>query len=148
MRCSPGIRQRGNVSVHEWKWDSPSQIGDMRERENYRKSNRAEVSTSPASSDIIYIRCKLGHRRNSTLQWLHIAVATHNCCISLRSGVHPPGYAPCNPSQTPPFTPILHHSPCLPDTQTSLFFFKHSFTVSIHLYRRLPTERLPANTPT
>ena len=36
-----------------------------------------------------------------------------------------------------------HHSPCLPDIQTSFSFF--FFTVSIHLFRGLPNERLPAH---
>ena len=38
------------------------------------------------------------------------------------------------------------HSPFLPDIQTSfLFFFEQSFTLSIHLFRSQPTERLSAH---
>ena len=52
------------------------------------------------------LSCRLSHRRISTLQGLHIAIATHNCGISSWSGVH----TPCIPL---PFTSILDPSPCL-----------------------------------
>ena len=48
-------------------------------------------------------------------------MTTHNCSISSKSRVHSLGYAPCiPPHKPPPFTPIMHHSPCLPDIQTFL----------------------------
>ena len=73
-------------------------------------------------SPLCPLSCRHGYKRSSTLQDLHIAVATHNCGISPRRGVHPPGYAPCIPShKPPPFTPILDHSPCLSDIQNSSF---------------------------
>ena len=51
----------------------------------------------------------------------HEAVVFHNYTISSRSGVHPPGNAPCIlPHKPPQYTPIMPHSPCLPDIQTSL----------------------------
>ena len=55
------------------------------------------------------LSCMLGHRQNSTLQGLHIAMPTHNCGISLRLRVPPLGYAPCIPPYTPPpFTAIMY----------------------------------------
>ena len=81
----------------------------------------------------------LGHRRTSTLQGLHIGVATHNCGISLRSRVHPPGYSPCiPPHKPPPFTPILDLSPRLPDIQTFFFLTSHSLTQSTPSVLDLP----------
>ena len=57
----------------------------------------------------------------SILQGVHIGVPTHNCKILSKSGVHSLGYAPSIP---PPQTPTIHHSSCLPNTQT--FFFLSS----------------------
>ena len=48
-----------------------------------------------------------------------------------------------SPSETLGIHSILHYSPCLPDIQTT--FFKQSFTVSIHLFCGIPTDRLPAH---
>ena len=46
--------------------------------------------------------------------------ASIGCDILSKSRVHPPGYAPCTPPHNPlPCTSINHHSPCLPDIQTS-----------------------------
>ena len=81
---------------------------------NKEKKNRNFSHLCPLS-------CRLGPKRTSTIQGLHIAVATHNFGICSRSVVHPLGYAPCiPPHKPPPFIPILDHSPCLPDIQTSL----------------------------
>ena len=67
--------------------------------------------------------------------------ASLNCGILSRSGIYPLGYAPCTPPHKYlPFTPILHHFPHLPDIQTS-------FSQTIHLFLSLPTERLPAHSP-
>ena len=44
------------------------------------------------------------------------------------------------PSQTPPFTPIMHHSPYVSNIQTP--FLKHSFTVLIHFFLERPTTVL------
>ena len=65
--------------------------------------------------------CGLGHRRISALPGLHRAMASQNYNISSRSRVHPSGKAPYIPPHKPlPYTPIEHHSLCLPDIQTSL----------------------------
>ena len=65
------------------------------------------------------LRCGLRNRQTSIFQGFHIAVETHSCDISSESMVHPLGNAPCIPTLKPsPFTPILHHSSCLPDIQT------------------------------
>ena len=85
------------------------------------------------------LQFKLGYRCTFTLHSLHIAVATYNYGILSRSRVHPTGYTPyIPPYKSSPFTPILHHSPCLLDIQT--FFHKQSFMVSIHLFCGLPTQ--------
>ena len=64
--------------------------------------------------------CGLGHRRASTLQGFHIAVATPKCDISSKLRFHPLGNAPCIPlHKPPPYTPVMHHSPCLLYIQTS-----------------------------
>ena len=68
------------------------------------------------------VSCRFGYNWISTLPGLHKAMEFHNYKISLRSRVHTPGYTLCIPSHKPlPYTPIMHHSPCLPDIQTSLF---------------------------
>ena len=60
------------------------------------------------------LSCGLGHKRIS-------AVASHNYSISSRLRVHPLGNAPCIPPHKPsPYTPIIHHSPCLTGIQTSI----------------------------
>ena len=72
------------------------------------------------------LSCWFAHRQTSTTQGLHIAVTVHNCGISSRSRVHSPGYVPRIPPHIPlPLTPIMHHSPCLPDIQT---IFLNSFS--------------------
>ena len=65
-----------------------------------------------------------------------VAVASHNCGISSRSGAHPPGNTPCIPPHKPqPFTRILNHFPCLPDIQTfSLNSLSHYQSVSFGLW--------------
>ena len=64
---------------------------------------------------ICHSSCRLGHKRTPTLQELHIPMASLS-----RSGVHLPDHSPCiPPNKLPPFTPILDHSPCSPDIQTS-----------------------------
>ena len=90
-------------------------------------------------SPLYPLSCRLGHKRTSTLQRLQIAVTTHNCSISSRSRAHLPGYAPYTPHHKPP--------PCSPSWTILLacltskpLFLKLSFTVSIHLFRGLPTE--------
>ena len=61
-------------------------------------------------------------------------------------GFMPRGYAPCIPPlKPPPFTPIQHHSPYLPDIQTSfpqtfLHGINPSLPRSIHC---APTKTLP-----
>ena len=71
---------------------------------------------------LMLLSCKLGYRQTSTLQGLHIAVATHKYLISLKSGVHPPDYAAHIPPYNPPsITPIVHHFPCMSDIHTSFF---------------------------
>ena len=64
------------------------------------------------------LSCGLGLRQTCPLQRLHIAVATPNCGISSKSRVYPLGNAPCIPPHKP-YTPIIHHSPYLPDIQTT-----------------------------
>ena len=67
------------------------------------------------------LSCELGHRRISALPSLLKAVASYNYSISSKSRVHPPSITPCiPPHKPPPYTPIMHHSPCLPDIHTSL----------------------------
>ena len=57
------------------------------------------------------LSCGLSHRRTSTFQGLHVAVAS---CYSQGSSdasripLHKPSH----------YTPIMHHSPCWPDIQT------------------------------
>ena len=50
------------------------------------------------------ISCRLSYRWTSTLQGLHIAVATHHCSILSKSGVHPPATPNAFPLTNP------HHS--------------------------------------
>ena len=99
-----------------WGWHASCQVKSYSKREaklKKKKKNRKMSHLCPLS-------CKLCHKRISTLQRLHIAAATHNCGISSRSGVHTLGYTPCTPPhKPPPLTPMLDHSCCLPDIQTS-----------------------------
>ena len=77
----------------------------------------------------MFLSCGLGHRWISTLPGLHKDVASHNYGISSRSRVHSPGSAPCIPShKLPPYTPIMHHSPCLHDIQASLQTVLHGIS--------------------
>ena len=74
------------------------------------------------------LNCGPGHRRTSALQGHLVKVKGSS-----------PGECPMHSlSQIPPYTPIMHHSPCLPDIKP--LSFKHSFTVSIHLFQGLLTE--------
>ena len=55
------------------------------------------------------------------------------------------------PMQSPSQTPAIHsyHAPfSFLAWHPNPFFFKQSYTPSIHLFRGLPTERLPAYSPT
>ena len=107
---------------------------------SYSKRENKRKKFSP----LCPLSSKLGQRQTSTLQGLHIAVPTHNCRVSSRSGVHFRNYTPCIPPHKHPlFTYNLHHSPCLPDILTP--FTKHSFKVLIHLFLGLPIQRLPAH---
>ena len=74
----PPPLQGQHASCHEM---SHSKIGAKLKK---KKKNKI-YSLCPLS-------CRLSHKRTSTLQRLHIGVATHNCGIPSRSGVHPPGY--------------------------------------------------------
>ena len=71
------------------------------------------------------LSCSLGHIWTSILQRLHIAFPLTNPCHLLLS-----------------WTFLLA---CL---ISKPLYFKHSFTVSIHLFHGLPAERLPAHTTT
>ena len=92
------------------------------------------------------LSCRIGHRHTSILQGLYIAVSSHKCGISSRPSVHCQTTPHAFLSQTPAFAPIIHHFPCLHYIQTA-FFLKQSFTVSVHLFHGLHTERLPAQSP-
>ena len=98
-------------------------------------------SVAPMETDLHLcpLSCRLSHRQSSTLQGLHIAVVTHNCSISSRSGVHPLDYMPCIP-----LTKTCHsHLYCtilLGYLTSKPLSLKHSFTLLIHLFRCLPTE--------
>ena len=62
----------------------------------------------------------LGIEQTSTLQGLYVAVSSLNCGLSSKSRINSPGYTPCiPPHKHPPYTPIMHHSPCSSDIQTS-----------------------------
>ena len=86
-------------------------------------------------------RCGLGQRRISILPGFHKVVSFHNYGISSRSRVQPLINAPRIPPHKPlSYSPIMHHSPCLPDIQTSLIqAVLHCINSSL---RSLPTERL------
>ena len=95
-----------HVSCHEMSESRSATLKD-------RKKIKINFPFMPLS-------CGLAHRHTSTLQGLHIAVAAHNCGILTKSSVHPPGTAPLISShKIPPYTPIIHHSPCLTEIQTS-----------------------------
>ena len=88
------------------------------------------------------LTCRLSHRWTSTLQGLHIALASYQG----------QGFIPWGITHAFLLT-NLHHSllswtillACL---TSSPLFFKHSFMVSVHLFHDLPTEQLPAHSPT
>ena len=64
------------------------------------------------------LSCRLGHKQTSTPQGLPIAVATLIYGTSSKSWVQ--GDAPRIPiSQTPPYTPVMHHFPWLFDIKTT-----------------------------
>ena len=83
------------------------------------------------------LSCRLSHKCTSTL---HIALATQNCGISSKWGVHPPGYTQC----TPPHKPhsLLSWTILLSCLTSKPLFLKHSFSISIHLFLGLLTEQL------
>ena len=108
----------------------------VKEKHSWRKKRNNFSPLYPLSS-------RLGRRQISTRR-LHISVTTNNCDISSKSGVHPPGYALCTPPhKPPPFTHILHHSPCLPDIQTS---FPQTVLHSINLSLSWPTHWMTTST--
>ena len=92
-------------------------------------------------SPLCPISCMLGHRRTSTLQGLHIGVAS---CQSQ-------GFIPRATSHAFPLTnprhSLLSWTVLLACLTSKPLFFKHFFRVSRHLFRGLPTERLPVHTP-
>ena len=92
------------------------------------------------------LSCRLCHRQISN-PWLHIFVTTHNCGISSRSGVYPPGYASYIPHLQTRHSP-LSCTIVLTYLTSRLLFLKQFFTVLIHLFLVLPTEQLPAHSPT
>ena len=50
----------------------------------------------------------------------HLSGVSYSCGISSKSRVHPPSDDPrFRPHKTPRYTPIMYHSPCLPDIQIS-----------------------------
>ena len=67
--------------------------------------------------------------------------------ISSTSGVHPPGYTPCIPLKTTCHS-LLSYTILISCSTSKPLFLKHFFTISIHLFRGLPTERLLAHSPT
>ena len=93
------------------------------------------------------LNCGLGHRRISALPGFHKAVPSHNYSILSRSRVHPLGNAHTF-SLTNPHYILLSCTILLASQISELLFYKQSFTVSIHLFRGLHTERLPAHSPT
>ena len=69
-------------------WHSSCHEMGYNKRETKLKKEKKRKKFSP----LCPLSCMLGHRPTSTLQGLHIDVATHNCGISPRTEVHPPGY--------------------------------------------------------
>ena len=95
------------------------------------------------------ISCRFIHRWTSTLQGVHIPVATHNCDILSRSGVHPLGYTLCIPPHKPlPFTPILDYSNLIslnaPSRYQSISTMVHPLNDYQHTFlHRLPWQSYP-----
>ena len=79
------------------------------------------------------LSCGLGHRQTSSIHGLHTTEATHNCGISLKSRIHPPGYHPF----IPPLKPATHsdHKPFCLFAWYQIFFF---FFCSISNARKFP----------
>ena len=88
------------------------------------------------------LSCRLSHRQTSTLEGLRIAVASSQG----------QGFIPwATPHAFPLINPchsLLSYTILLACQTSKPLFFKHSFTVSIHLFRSLPNDRLPAHSPT
>ena len=82
--------------------------------------------------------CRLSHRETSPLQGLHIAVASYQG----------QGFIPWATSHAFSLTNLCHSllscTILLACLKSKPFFFKHSFTVSIHPFCCLPTEQLSA----
>ena len=109
--------QRGwHASCHKLSWSK-------RETKLKKKKKKKFPPLCPLS-------CRLSHKQTSALQGLHIAVATHNCGISPRSGVHPLDYAPwIPPHKLSLFTPIRDHFPwSLLAWYPNLFFFLYTLS--------------------
>ena len=95
----------------------------------------------------ILLSCGLGHRQISALQsfirlWYLTTIASCQCQGFIAQAM-PHAFPLTNPHHT-----FLSCTILLACLASKLFFFKQSFTVSIHLFRSLPTEQLPANFPT
>ena len=88
------------------------------------------------NSPLCPLNCRHGHRQISTLG-LHIAMATHNCGISSRSGSHIHVFSLTNPCHS-----LISCTIFLVCMTPKPLFLKQSFTVSIHIFHGLPTEQL------
>ena len=78
-------------------------IATVKEKQSLRKKKIRKISP------LCPLSCKLVHKRTSSLQRLHIAVAS---CRG--QGFIPWATPHALPLKPPQFTPILDHSPCLP----------------------------------
>ena len=99
-------------------------------------SEREEKQKIPP---LCHLNGRLGHKRTSTLQRLHIAMAScqGQQFIPLAT---PHSFPLTNPCHSPLSWTLL--LACL---KSKPLFFKHFFALSIHLFHGLPTEWLPAH---
>ena len=79
-----------------------------------RRETKLKEEKKNKFSPLCPLSCRLGHRRTSTLQGLHVAVAFRQ-----GQGFIPRATPHAFPLKPPPFTPIPDHSLCLPDIQTT-----------------------------